>query len=364
MRKLAYSALALTLTALPGLATDDGWSSLDREIERLSSSLSAADGSAPRIGGWIRTSYRRSSEEVYTGGVSAPDQSGFQFDWIRLEVQGNVDDDYGYRISFDLSDANRAGHGASPNGALSVRDAYATWRIADDVKGQLGRFKAPLLRSELTSRSLLIFLDRTAIGEALSTRDLGLAVSGSSDVLGFWASFQDGGDGQADEHKYTLRVTADITGTAAMMPAEGAYGAAEDTVVTVGAAYQDDTFLDEGTILAGEATLNMGRFSLAGEIAKFGDGTAGIFGRTVLLNDAANTTPWDVTVSCMIASDWELAGRFESTDDSEDTTSYSLAVDYYVQGHDIKWQAQWRKINTDNAVGDNDQFGVGLSVAF
>jgi hypothetical protein len=362
MKKLVYSALALTLTGLPALATDNGWSGLDKEIESLSASLSTADSNAPHINGWIRTSYRHSSDDFYTGGSGNPDQSGFQFDTVRLNIEGDVSDNYGYKLSFDLGDGNGAGHGPSPNGALTLRDAYATWRIAEGIKGKLGRYKEPVLHSALTPEPWLLFIDRTGLGAAMSQRDLGLAISGTFDVLSWWLSFQDGSDGQADEHKYTVRVTANLVGTAGDKLMEGAYGAGDNTVVTVGAAYQDDTFLDNGRIIAGEASLNMGPFSLAAEVVDFDTGTADVFGRTDILNDVSNTTPWDVTVSYAITPDWELAGRYEDTDDNDNTTSYAIGVNYYVHGHDIKWQAQWRKINTDNAVGDSDQIGVGLTL--
>jgi hypothetical protein len=143
---------------------------------------------------------------------------------------------------------------------------------------------------------------------------------------------------------------------------EGAYGNGDNTVVQVGVAYQDDTFLDDGTVIAGEASLNMGPFSLAAEIVDFDDGDAGVFGRTLIINDAANTTPWDVTATFKITPDWEIAGRYEDTDDDDSTAAYSLGVDYYVHGQDIKWQGQWRHIKTDNAVDDSDQLGVGLTV--
>ncbi len=362
MKKLVYSALALSLTGLPALATDNGWSGLDKEIESLSSSLSTADNTGPHIGGYIRTSYRHSSDDYYTGGSGAPDQSGFQLDNVRLELQGDVSDNYGYKVSFDFADGNGAGHGASPNSAGTLRDAYVTWKIAEGIKGKLGRYKEPVLHSALVNENHMLFLDRTALGEALKQRDLGLAVNGAFDVLSWYLSFQDGNDGQASEHKYTVRVTANLAGTAGDTLMEGAYGAGDNTVVAVGVAYQDDTTLDKGAIIAGEGSLNMGPFYLGAEIVDFDKGDAGTFGRSLYINDVANTTPWDVTLSYRITPDWELAARYEDNDDSDNTTSYAFGVDYYVHGHDLKWQAQWRKIKTDNAVGDSDQVGIGLSL--
>jgi hypothetical protein len=362
MKKLVYSALALTLTGLPALATDNGWSGLDKEIESLSSSLSTADNTGPHIGGYIRTSYRHSSDDYYTGGAGMPDQSGFQLDNVRVEITGDVSDNYGYKISFDFKDGNDEGHGASPNGAGTLRDAYATWKLAEGIKGKLGRYKEPVLHSALVSEPHLLFLDRTALGNALSVRDLGLAVNGSFDMLGWYLAFMDGGDGQADEHRYVIRLTANLAGTAGDTLMEGAYGAGDNAVVAVGVAYEDDTTLEDGAIIAAEASLNMGPFYLAAEIVDFDKGDAGTFGRALYVNDVADTTPWDVTASYRITPDWELAARYEDTDDNDDTVAYGFAVDYYVHGHDLKWQGQWRHINTDNAVGDSDQLGLGLSL--
>jgi hypothetical protein len=364
MNRLVLSGLTVAVSALPALATDNAWSSLDKEIDSLSASLSSADNTGPRLGGYVITSYRHSSDDLYTGGSGMPDQSGFQIDALRVELTGEVSDNYGYKISFDLGTGNGSGHGASPNGAGTLRDAYATWRIAEGIKGKLGRFKEPVLNSALASEVNLVFLDRTAIGDAFKVRDLGLALDGSFDVLGWTVAFQDGGDGQADEHKYTARLTATVVGTARDKIMEGAYGVGDATIVTVGASYQDDTSLDDGRVIAGEAALNFGRFSIAGEVADIDDGTGGAFGRTILLNDASNTTPWDVTATFAFTPEWELCARYEDTDDVDDTTSYRLGVDYFVHGHGLKWVAQWVHIDTDNAVGDSDQLGAGLTLAF
>jgi len=363
MMKFVHGVLAATLS-VPALATDNGWAGLDQEIESLTASLSAAETTGPRLGGWLRVSYRHSEDDFHTGGAGAPDQSGFQFDRVRVELTGEVGDDYGYKISFDVSDGNRAGHGASPNGPVTLRDAYATWQLSDRIKGQIGRFKEPIVASGLVSRSRLVFLDRTAIGDALAGRDLGAGLNGHFDVVNWWLVVQDGIDGQADERKYTARFSADIAGTSGKKLMEGAYGASDQTVLRVGVAWQSDTALDDGTLIAGEVGLNTGPFSIAAETVDFDDGTAGAFGRTILINDPANTTPWDVTATFLITPEFELAGRYEDTDDVDNTTSFSFSLNYYVHGHDIKWVFQWRKIKTDDLIGDSDQLGLGLTVAY
>jgi hypothetical protein len=368
MKHLAYGAFAWALCGLSAFATnpapptDNGWTSLDKEIDSLAASLSSAEPSGPKIGGYIVQSFRHSSDDYYTGGGGSPDQTGFQFDSVRLEVSGDVTDNYGYKISFDLASGNGAGHGASPNGTVQLRDAYVNWRIAEGLKGRMGRFKETVVSSGMTSEQYLFFFDRTSIGDAFKTRDLGLMILGNWDILAVWLSLQDGSDGQADEYKYTARVAVDVVGTSRKQLTEGAYGDGDDTTLMAAASFQDDTFIDDGMVIAAEAALGLGPFWLAAEVADIDEGTAGVFGRTLYVNDAADTTPWDVTATFAITPEWEVGVRYEDNDDVDDTIAYRAGVAYYVSGHDLKWQAQWVHIDTDNAIGDSDQVAVGMTL--
>jgi hypothetical protein len=370
MKLFAYGALAWALCGLPALATDpalvtdNGWTSLDKEIDSLAASLASAEPSGPTIGGYLITSFRHSGDDYFTGGGGAPDQSGFQLDSVRLDVSGDVSDDYGYKVSFELSSSNGEGHGASPNGAATLRDAYVNWRIAEGVKGRMGRFKEAVVSSGMVSEQYLFFLDRTAIGDAFKVRDLGLMVLGNWDILAVWLSFQDGLDGQADEYKYTVRAQVDVIGKSRSKITEGAYGNGENTTLMFAAAFQDDTFLDDGMVIVAEAALGLGPVWIAAEVADIDEGTAGVFGRTLYVNDAADTTPWDATATFAITPEWEVGARYEDNDDVDDTMAYRFGVAYYVHGHDIKWQATWGHIDTDNAVGDSDQASVGLTLGF
>lgn len=360
MKKLVYSALALTLTGVPALATDIGWSGLDKEIESLSSSLQSANPSAPTVGGWVLTSYRHSSD-IDVGGN---DQSGFQFDSVRLEVEGDAGSDYSYKVSFDLSTGNGSEHGESPNGAAGLRDAWVKWRIYEGISGKIGRYKEQMLRSGLVSDSQLVLLDRTFLGELLDRRDLAVQVGGNFDVVNWAIQMMDGTDGQGDEHRFVARITANVVGKAGDTKNEGAYGAGDETNVMVGLAYQDDTNIEDGQIIAAEAALTAGPLSVAAELVDFDEGDAvGGFG-LALLSDVADTTPWDITVSFLITPEYEVAGRWEDLDDDDDSTSWTIGVNKYVRGHDIKWGAQWKAIKTDGATGDIDQLGIGVGVSF
>ncbi|MDA1267085.1 MAG: hypothetical protein O2816_18545, partial [Planctomycetota bacterium] len=101
MKKLLYSALALSATATGALASDD-WSTLDQEINALSASA-AFDKTGPTIGGRIRTLYENSSDFTGTLNPSDPanpgDLSDFDVIDARVKITGGRD---GYSYVFQV----------------------------------------------------------------------------------------------------------------------------------------------------------------------------------------------------------------------------------------------------------------------
>jgi phosphate-selective porin len=165
MRKLVYSALALTLVSVPGFASDNEWSSLDQEIANLSSSLSAQNAPGPKLGGFIKTSFRYSTDQdaLFGGPPNDQDESGFKIDKVRIEISGDANQDYSYKVSFDLA-----------SGVASLRDAYVQWKIADTFRATMGQFTKPVLSESLVSDKNLLFYQRTALGEFFRPRATGL----------------------------------------------------------------------------------------------------------------------------------------------------------------------------------------------
>jgi hypothetical protein len=353
MNKLVYSALALTLVSAPGFASENEWSSLDQEIESLSSSLSTQNATGPKINGWVISSFRHSSDvDADPDPTNEEDQSGFFLESVRVEISGDAGSDYSYKVSFELSE-----------GVLTLRDAYATFRIADAVNGRMGNFKQPFLRSALISDNRLLFLDRTFLGGLFASRDLGLMFFGSFDTLDWYIAAQNGSDGVADEFLFTGRLAVNLMGNGTGK-VEGAYGAGDEANLSVGAAVADDGATEDGLHWALEAAFAQGPFSVAGEIVDFDDGIDGtdFFGTG---DGLADTTPWDVTASYMFTDMYELAVRYQDFDDDDDSRSYGAVINRYVQGHDIKWLLQYQKAETDAAgVEDIDEIGLGLAVSF
>ncbi|MBK7875036.1 MAG: hypothetical protein IPJ77_04670 [Planctomycetes bacterium] len=356
MNKLVYSALAITLCSVPGLASDN-WSALDQELNSLSASLTAQNQSGPKIGGWVISSFRASSDDALQ--VGGNDLQGFQLDSARIEITGDAGSDYSYKVSFDLE-----------SGTASIKDAYAKWKIAEGVNGKMGRYKTAFFQSSLISENRLLFLERSALGEVFSSRDLGFEISGEFDTIQYWAGVQNGTDNNGDEHLFSARVRASLMGNGTGK-VEGAYGSGDESNLSAGLSWQDDGNVDKGTVIGLEVQMTTGPFSIAGEIADFDEGTAGAFGITnatldqfgIVGNDVAETTPWGLTGSYMFTDMYEAAVRYEDADDDEDTSSIKVGVNRYVQNHDIKWQLEWQHVKTENASGDFDILGVGLAVS-
>lgn len=372
MNKLVYSALALTLVSVPGIASENEWSSLDQELNNLSSSLSAPT-TGPKIGGWIISSFRYDKEQPVNSNPSAPGfdpitphyQSGFQLDSLRIEISGDAGNDYGYKISFDLSSQTAV-----------LKDAYATFKIGDAVTGKVGQFKMPFLRSALISDNRLLYLERTGLGRIFAVRSLGIGFNGAFDTVSWWAAFQNGGDAQGYRGLMTGRFAANLMGNG-VGGNEGAYGGGDETNLTLAGGLAYDNSVPDGLLISGSLDVTHGPFSLSGEVVSFDKGTnsgatssfpTGTTGTTldpiIGQSTAADTVPWDITGSFMFTDQYEVAARYQDADDPNDTTSWSFVVNRYVQGHDIKWQAEYNHIKTNSSVGDRDQFGLGLAVSF
>jgi hypothetical protein len=330
MKKFVYSAVALTMATGASYAADTGWASLDQEISGLSSSLSAQNAGGPKVGGWVITSVNSNSDN---------DILGFDLNEVRLHVTGDVSNDYSYKVSFEFED-----------GDAVLKDAYLKWKLMDNVSGTMGQFYVPTFRSATSDETKLLFLNRTLNGQRLNLRDQGLMVGGSFEMLNFGVAVQDGADGDTDELRITLNVTADVMGKGAG-GVEGAYGAAEGTNLSVGGFYHmDDGFGVDGFDVFGvEAYFTMGALAVA---AEFGD------------YDALDQSPYSVTASYLFTEMYEAALRYEDRDDAADTTDISAGVNRYSAGHNLKWTAQYVTTSSDDANLETDTISVGATLAF
>ena len=72
MKKLVFSACALTLTGSTAVANDGDWTQLDKDVQALSASLQDIEGTGLVIGGRIRAAYENSGDVLSLIHISEP----------------------------------------------------------------------------------------------------------------------------------------------------------------------------------------------------------------------------------------------------------------------------------------------------
>jgi len=360
MNKFVFGALALTAAsslAYAGSETKD-WSTLDRSLEALSQNPT---GMSTGFGmhGFVRSRFANSSDVDTSGAPGDQDLSGFSMDNARLDLRADQGD-YGVVIQLD----------AAPGFAL-LQDAYGTFRITEGIMGQMGRFRTPFLWSALIEENHLIFLDRTFNGQFWDFRQEGFQISGNFDQFGWWVALQNGQDGVADEYQWTARASFNAMGTSGPGWQEGAYGSDMGSNLMIGAAFTDDGFPDDGAAFAIDLGFTQGPISAHAELVDYDDDIqpdSAISLTNGVLNPIGFTangseTPWSATFGYMITEQkWEIAGRYEDLDDQDDTSAWTIGLNYYVAGHDAKWQVQFTSADSDVNAKEADTIAVGLTV--
>jgi len=379
MNNYLIGALALAATSTPGIANENEWLSMDSELESLRSFSTQADG--PNLSGWIISSLRFADD--VTGGVdatgSANDVGGFNLDSVRLNLAGSVSD-YSYMVSAELGDGfGDAGVFVGGNRGAILLDAYVDWTVGESVNFRMGNFRQPFLKSGLVSRNRTLFTDRSVLGGISSGRMAGLQISGDFEKVRWMLAAQNGIDGVGDEFLITGRVELDVLGDG-VGDIEGAYGASDEASLTVGIAGSDEGGHSDGQNFAADASFTSGAIFASFEIMAVDDGSgvvpavgtlwSGINGVQPLvgLSDISDTTPYAATVAYMIGEDeYEVALRYEESDNSNDDTALTLGVNRYIHGHDIKWTLSYTMFDTDSAVvgaDDIDVLALSLAMGF
>jgi hypothetical protein len=374
MNKFVTSALALAAAGSLSYADpgDNEWLELDSEINSLASTLqpSSQDGM-----GWaflMRFSYNFSSDDIAED-ASGNDVSGFSFQDVDLAFWGSVAE-YGYRVSMDIaSDGNSGG----PDVDFTLEDAYGYWDCGGYVTAKAGQFKPQSFRSASMDPENMLFIDRTALGASFDFWDPGIQTHGTYEAFSYWASVQNGGNGQESDHLYVVRVEWAFNAGAGA--ANGAMGGNDELNLTAGAMYaQEDagaTGSNENDVVGLDVAGNFSSFGFYGEVAHLGDdatlstgsdfgiGTIGANGFPLVFS--TDSTPYAIMASFLVNPEWEIAARYQDLDNSsnggQDNDIVSVAVVWYRSGNNAKWTAQWSDYGGDNGI-DGSTFQIGLTL--
>jgi hypothetical protein len=346
MNRISLGALALPLLAGGAAANKSGaedWVKLDREIESLSKTLASQDPPAGlQVSGWIRTQYDSDSDN---------DLGGFGFEGIRINFAGKIGD-VELKISID---------GDSPS--VSLKDAFARFPVAENIKVQMGQFKSRFVFSSFASDERLVLYRRTQIGDAWATRDPGIQVDGTFGPFIAILQAQNGGDAAGDELALTAKGILTLFGGKPIEKQSGGYGPDAPTALTLGLGWFDDGSADDSSAIAAEAMFVTGPFFAHAELVDHDEGFAGITtGPAKNAVGFADATPFSATAAFMLNSEWELAASFQDDDDVSETTRVVGGVTYYVNGHATKWQLNYSTADSDDPAEEIDLITLGLTV--
>ncbi len=344
MNKLTCSTLALFLTGSAALASDGEWSTIEQEVNALSSTLSSADQGAT-IFGRVRTYYTSQVDGVAAG----VDSGGVSLKNARLGAKGKHGN-YGYKLQAEFK-----------SGTPALLDAYGTFGIGDQAKGTFGQFKSGVARASRISSGRMLFTNRNIIGSAFSKRTSGLMLGGELSQMGWEISIMNGEDGTTDELLFAGRLTASLMGSGPGK-VEGAYGGTEDPSLSAAVAFVDDGDFGDAVVLEVNSGTNLWSFDVA--VCDAGEnGSGGSLGTEI----AADSTPISVQGSYMLQPDkWELGVRFQDFDNAaagaDSTTRTDLSINNYIDGHSLKWMLNVQ--TDDEGANDESQVSLGLQVSF
>ena len=358
MRHLILTSLAAASLAAASLAQDgstDEWADLDRELASLES-LSAEAVPGPHLWGYVRSNFAYSSTVVGNGGQHV---RGFNFDDVRVNVSGEASG-YEYRITGELN-----------SGRMTLLDAWASTALGEEIRATLGRFRTPFLRSGTIEARDLLFITRTRNGVLYSVRDDGAMLNGDHGRLHWAAAIQNGADGMREEWLTSLNLKVNLMGPDEL-PWEGAFNAGPETRLSAGVAVADDNAESDGTAFAVQAYLIHRGFSFQAEWLDYGDDYNLATGGPFLGQQVGGTQPWSATASYMVVPEkYEVAVRYDDYDDNPapldfDRTQWTLGLNRYIQGHDLKWQLNYSRAKNGGTQDgkDYDFLAVGLTIAF
>jgi hypothetical protein len=321
------------------------------------------------IGALLRMSLDVSTGDAYEtidGNGDSQDSSGVRFE----DAQAWLDTFAGpFEVFFMAKAADANAFPPLSNGSLTsfdLRDAWIRTELAERFNIYGGQFKCPLVASGTVGYDSLIMIDRTRIGQLFSASGAyqpGVAVTFDSEMLHGKLAVQNGADGIIDEYGVVARGELKLNGGARHR--EGALDAVEGLAGTFGLGYFTDGSQvlgdDFGSAIALDGYLTLNQLSVHAEILDMDEELA-FKAVNNLTNPGDDATAYSLTGGFLFAERWEAAARLQGLDDDLDTTLITGGLNYYQDGHGLKYQFNLSSYDDDNNDGVIAQFGVTLGV--
>ena len=322
MNKIITTSIALAVASTTSFANGGSWLELDKDIASLSSTVNVAGGT--EVGGLLRSSYR-------DGG----DVGEFGFEDVMLHAGGSLEE-FTWRISGDMSD-----------GGFTLDDAHVVWSYNSNVSVAWGQFKLPMFRSGSIDQESMLFIDRSLLGAEYDTYDMGVSISGSNSGLD-WTLAAVNGNEPGDDDSMNMFAHVDYHMGNGANSSDGAMLAGDGMDATIGFSYMDEQDDSLDAVLGIDFAMTMGQFSLMVELADGDDNNVKSLGNA----------PNAFTFGYLFADNMEAAFRHEDRDDAADESRDTFGLNYYLHGHNAKWQFNY----IDDETASDEVIAIGLTV--
>jgi hypothetical protein len=158
------TALAAAVAASAGLAQAGSDLSLARSYElnndasQYDALLSQSNLSNVKVKAQVQARYQYNSRDDAALGDNDTTM-GFSLRRTKIEVSGDVTDNISGKVKMSFSRST---------GSASLNDAYAKWKVNDDLTLKIGQFKQQIIREENLSSSRQLAVERSAVNETFN----------------------------------------------------------------------------------------------------------------------------------------------------------------------------------------------------
>jgi hypothetical protein len=331
----------------------------------------ADDAASLEIGARIQVRYEHSFGE---DDPSDDDQPSFEVARARLWFAGHVlDRRLRYRVMFDVAGSgvdtevgflNIVDDFTSDERFVSLRDAWLSYEIDPALSFRAGQFKTPYSRQALTGVGDQLFIERAITDDAFAPgRDVGVqafgGIGGDDDDLFTYAAGVFNGEGPNRSNNdrglaYAVRLALNPWGAPSEF--EGDFKRSKSFKASLGvnaALHQNDGHRGRGEDrrLGADLAARYAGFSLSGE--------AHWLEEDAVSGDDPTAYGWLVQAGYALVEDrLEIALRAANVDwhdhgGADDARrEYLIALDWYLDGHAVKWQLDFGRVEEHEGDGD------------
>lgn len=376
------------ITAEEYKAATSGKGQVQYRVGKGLTAVSADGNSSLNLGGWAQLLYRFTDFDA----SDKDNKSDFDIRRFKLVLKGNLlSKNFGYKFQGDVSDGFR------------TEDAFVNYKFCAPLALQVGQFKPPQARQELTSAARQLFPERSLANDTFDLgRDQGLQVFGSfvekrvEYRLGIFNGNGPNTSNPDNHHMYAGRIDFNPLGAYTMDEAGwqrkepllnigGSFAYEKISTVDIGGGFNPDNDVMD-------VALNLDKASAGDFTAKYGLDLDWLLGTANLnaswLGATFAAEYYHLKASPSLGSDWdadgyyiqagyqvlpkrlELAARYtkvKSTDANAsarfDKSQTQFGVNYYFYKHLAKLQSDITFVN-DNLAANGDDTIVRLQAQF